>query len=321
MLLQSIPVPIFYKDKDGKYLGFNQAFEAFFGSKKEELVGKTVYEINPPELAEEYSRRDNELFEKPGLQVYESKVKNARGEIRNVIFSKGTLLDIKGNITGLIGVVQDITERKLAEDKVEKLLGEKELILKEVHHRIKNNMNNIASLLLIQSEAMQNREMKDILSDAAGRVHSMMVLYDRLYQSLHFQELPLKNYIPWLISEILQNFPDGGKVKVRYTLGDVILEVKKLQPLGIIINELITNIMKHAFSGIDDRGISVSASLDGGLVRVVVQDNGKGMPEGFNAEKSRGFGMKLVGMLAEQLGGRLLIERDGGTRFVLEFEV
>jgi two-component sensor histidine kinase len=182
-------------------------------------------------------------------------------------------------------------------------------------------MNNIASLLLIQSEAMQNREMKDILSDAAGRVHSMMVLYDRLYQSLHFQELPLKNYIPWLISEILQNFPDGGKVKVRYTLGDVILEVKKLQPLGIIINELITNIMKHAFSGIDDRGISVSASLDGGLVRVVVQDNGKGMPEGFNAEKSRGFGMKLVGMLAEQLGGRLLIERDGGTRFVLEFEV
>lgn len=114
-LLESMPIPFFYKDINGLYLGFNRAFELFFGNSREDLIGKSVYDINPPELADIYHKKDQELFEKIGNQVYESQVKNAQDEIRDVIFHKATLCDAKNHIIGLMGTILDITERKKAE--------------------------------------------------------------------------------------------------------------------------------------------------------------------------------------------------------------
>jgi PAS domain S-box-containing protein len=114
-LLESMPIPFFYKDRNGRYLGFNRAFELFFGNSREALIGKSVYDINPPELADIYHKKDQELFEKIDNQVYESQVKNAQGEIRDVIFHKATLCDARNQIIGLMGTILDITERKKAE--------------------------------------------------------------------------------------------------------------------------------------------------------------------------------------------------------------
>jgi len=114
-LIDAIPTPVFYKDRSGKYIGFNKAFETFFGKKRELIVGKSVFEINPPELAEIYFAKDEELFNKGGLQSYESQWKNANGELRDFIFNKSVFTDGKGIITGLIGILTDITERKRAE--------------------------------------------------------------------------------------------------------------------------------------------------------------------------------------------------------------
>ena len=114
MLLNVIPMPVFFKDRDGKYLGSNSAFETFFGKTKEGLIGKTVFDINPPELAEIYCAKDDELFNSGGVQVYESQMKNAHGKLRDIIFNKAAFTDNKGAVTGLIGTIIDITEEKKA---------------------------------------------------------------------------------------------------------------------------------------------------------------------------------------------------------------
>ena len=115
-LIDAIPAPVFYKDRDGKYLGFNRAFEEFFGETKERLIGKSVFDINPPELAEVYHAQDDKLFQSGGIQRYESQWENVHGKLRDFIFSKAVFTDSKGTVTGLIGVLIDITERKRAEE-------------------------------------------------------------------------------------------------------------------------------------------------------------------------------------------------------------
>ena len=135
-LIDAIPTPVFYKDRDGKYLGFNRAFETFFGKTKERLIGKSVFDINPPELAEIYHAQDDELFNSGGVQRYESQWKNAHGELRDVIFNKAVFTDSKGTVAGLIGALIDITERKQAEEKLkksEKLLREAQRVAQIGH--------------------------------------------------------------------------------------------------------------------------------------------------------------------------------------------
>jgi PAS domain S-box-containing protein len=128
-LLDTIPTPVFYKNIEGKYLGCNEAFELFTGMKKEELVGKTVYDMGPKEIADKYFEKDNELFQNPGLQTYEWKVRDKDGILRDVIFSKTIFNDGKGRVAGLIGVISDITGRKQTEELVKRLSHQYELVL------------------------------------------------------------------------------------------------------------------------------------------------------------------------------------------------
>jgi len=131
-LLNSIPSPVFYKDNFGRYTGFNRAFEKFFAADREKLIGKTVFEINPPQLAQIYYEKDRDLFMNGGEQQYETQVVNTLGETRDVIFEKAVFTDIKGNIKGLIGIIIDITERRQMEEEREKLIIELQEALAEV---------------------------------------------------------------------------------------------------------------------------------------------------------------------------------------------
>lgn len=238
----------------------------------------------------------------------------ARKKMENIHIAESVLKMVAVRAAGEL-------ERRDAEEKIRNLLQEKELLLKEVHHRIKNNMSTINGILALQADALKDGAAATALNDAIARVQSMMVLYDKLYRSDDFKEVSVNEYLPALITEIMRNFPDSIKVKTEMHIDDFTLEAKTLVPLGIIVNELLTNIMKYAFKGKESGLISVTASCKENRSFVMIKDNGIGIPENVDFSNSTGFGMQLVGMLTEQIDGSIRIERGDGTRFILEFEV
>lgn len=211
----------------------------------------------------------------------------------------------------------EISQRRQAEEIIRNLLAEKEMIMAEVHHRVKNNMHTMSAMLILQSD-QASPETSTVLQDAAGRLQSMMVLYDKLYRSDNFGKLSLKEYVLSLIEEIGSIF--RRPVKIESQIEDIVLDAKLLSSLGIIINELITNSMKYAFNGLDNV-ITIKAKRIGNLVSLEYQDNGVGLPELVTFENSTGFGMQLIKMLVDQIEGSIRIERGNGTNFVIEFEV
>ncbi len=220
----------------------------------------------------------------------------------------------------LMEAVWRTTQRIHAEEKVLALLSEKELILKEVHHRVKNNMSTVNNLLSLQAAISGNSSVKAALADAGSRVLSMMVLYDTLYKSPDFSEVRLDRYLPKLVRAIIGNFPGSDSVKLTMDIGEIVLDSSKVSALGILMNEVLANSMKYAFTGIDSGTISVSASLSEGNVTVILQDNGIGMLESVDFKNTDGFGLTLMSRLAKQLEGRIRIEREGGTKIILEFK-
>jgi PAS domain S-box-containing protein len=220
-------------------------------------------------------------------------------------------------------VMSDITERKRAEEKVKSLLKGKELLLKEIHHGIKNNMDSMMSLLSFHAQTLARTDIvaTAALNDAVNRLRNMGVLYYKLYQFEHVAGISLKDYLRALVGEIIAIFPTNAKIDSSVQGDDFEVGAMWLSPLGIIINELITNIMKHAFIGRFSGVIAVTTSMKDGHATIVVQDDGVGIPESVDIGCSAGFGLQLVDMLAKQLDGKIRIERSDGTRFVLEFDV
>jgi PAS domain S-box-containing protein len=222
-----------------------------------------------------------------------------------------------GRISHILGSLRDITADKLAELQIKSLLADKELILKEVHHRIKNNMYTIGSLLSLQAATIAEPAAIAALEDARGRVQSMMVLYEKLYQAQDYGELTLERYLSPLVDEIVGNFSRGGTIRVEKQFDATALDMKRLQAIGIIVNELITNVMKYAFVGGRAGRISVNAGRVADHIELSVGDDGVGIPEGVNFEDSGGFGLMLINTLTKQLNGTIRIERGAGTRVVL----
>lgn len=218
-------------------------------------------------------------------------------------------------------IMSDITGRKLAEEKIETLLAEKQLMLKEVHHRIKNNMNTVTSIMTLQIDTLKEPSAIAAINDARARVYSMMLLYDKLYRSDDFKQMPFKQYLSSLVDEIIDNFPNKEKVKIEKSIDDFRVEPKMLYTLGIIINEILTNIMKYAFTGRDNGLIKLTAAILDNRITVTIADNGIGIPESINIATSIGFGFQLVDMMTQALKGTIKIERNNGTKFILEFNL
>ena len=170
------------------------------------------------------------------------------------------------------------------------------------------------------SYTIADERSRAVLLDAVSRVQSMMVLYNKLYQSAGFKSVSVLTYLPTLINEILENFPNSASIKVWKIIDDFTLDAKMLQPLGIIINELLTNIMKYAFAGIVLGVITITASLKGKRVILGIEDNGNGMPESIDFANSPGFGLMLVDLLTRQMHGTIRIDRERGTKITLEFD-
>jgi len=226
-----------------------------------------------------------------------------------------------GRIIGSFVVAHDITERKIADRKIRALLEEKELLLKEVHHRIKNNMATVMGLLSLQAGTMSNPEAITALNEARNRLHSMGILYDKLYRSESHRDMPISYFLPALVDEVISLYPESGTIDVSKNIANFTVSAKLLTPLGIIINEILSNAMKYAFVGRGHGEISVAASARDNRATLVIEDNGNGIPDHVRAGETAGFGLMLVHTLSRQIDGDMKIERDGGTRFTLEFNL
>ncbi len=226
-------------------------------------------------------------------------------------FSRITGLAVQNSITEI--------ERKKAEEEVSSLLAEKEILLKEVHHRIKNNMATISSLLGLQSEYVNDERVSKILDDAQQRILSMMLIYDKLYRSSSdYQNISLDDYLNDLLDHIIVSFPGGHLVSIERNIASFTLNSKILFSIGIIINELITNSFKYAFTGTRQKEgkIHVSAKkVEGDKIELIVSDNGVGLPEGFSIKTSKGFGLNLIHILTQKKGNLFEVNGNGGTTF------
>jgi PAS domain S-box-containing protein len=227
----------------------------------------------------------------------------------------------QGAILYFDGTVEDITERKQAEDEVKRQLAEKEILLKEVHHRIKNNIASIGGLLSLHMQSVTNPEAVAVLQEAIGRVNSMRILYDKLLITEDYRDISVKNYIESLADAVLALFPDRAKIKLKKQIADFQLDPKQLFPLGLIINELITNKMKYAFIDREAGLITISLKNAAKHVTLDIRDNGNKLPAGFDMDKTKGFGLMLVKMLSQQLDGSFSIAKQAGTRCTVEFNM
>jgi len=264
-------------------------------------------------MAREMEKEKDPASDKSRAVSFEAEAFKKDASIYWADFNLKFLRDADGNPNGFQGITRDITERKESELKISDLLKEKEILLKEVHHRIKNNMNTICGLLMIQAETLEDESVKNALYDASTRVQSMMVLYDKLYRSEDFREVSLKEYFPPLIDEVIKNFHSAESVTILKEIDDIILHTDILSPLGIILSELITNIMKHAFKNKTGGIIKVSAKQENNTFSITVEDNGMGIPENVDIHNSPGFGLQLISMLTEQISGNIEVDRIGGT--------
>jgi PAS domain S-box-containing protein len=321
ILMDTTPDIIYFKDKECRFLRTSKSQLGKFGiSDQSELLGKTDFDFFTKEHAQQAYEDEQELMRTGEILMTEEKETWPNKSDTWAYTIKLPIKGKDGGIVGTFGISRDITKIKNTEEKIENLLKEKELILKEVHHRMKNNMNTISSLLAIQASTLADPQAKKALNDAWSRIQSMMILYDKLYQSSTFAEISLKEYLLPLVEQIIGNFPNSGIVKIESKIDKLILGIQKLQPLGIIINELITNIMKYAFIGRNSGIISLVASEKNNGVFLTIQDNGNGIPEGIDFQKSTGFGLTLVGMLIQQIEGSIRIERGNGTKIIIEFD-
>ncbi len=203
-------------------------------------------------------------------------------------------------------------------ERLEKTVAEKDLILHEAHHRIKNNMASIGSFLTLKRDLSGNPEVGTILTECIAQLSGMGILYQKLYRSAETASVSVAEYLPAILEEALGLFDKQDEVALRFDLPETALPGKSLSTLGIIFNELLTNSIKYAFAETPDPRIEVDGERRNGVLVLRYRDNGKGLPESFSLDSATGFGTTVIAGMAYQLGGSVSARNDGGACFEIE---
>jgi two-component sensor histidine kinase len=228
-------------------------------------------------------------------------------------------LTISNNIRESKIFEQRLNERKATEQTIKHALSEKDILLAEIHHRVKNNLAIIASLFNLQLSTVENEDAKNILLESKNRVKSMALIHDRLYKSDNMTDVDFAKYTKELIDEIQYSYPTVSRAVVVNThISNIRLNVNTAIPCGLILNELLTNCYKYAFVGRVNGIIEIEFTSIGNMLRLVVKDNGVGLKE--NYKESESLGMVVIQSLSEQLDGDFKFTVDNGTMFELKFE-
>jgi PAS domain S-box-containing protein len=240
--------------------------------------------------------------------------------IRQIILSP--IKDLENNIIEVSGIAFDITKNKKNEEKISQSLKEKEILLKEVHHRVKNNMQVISSILNLQSSYVTDEYALSLLKECQNRIKSMAYIHESLYQTKNFEGVNFTEYLSTLSKNLIHTYSvNSKKVKLVLNLSDLFLNFDLSIPCGLIINEIISNSLKYAFTNRMDGIIFVNLAIENEIVRIEVGDNGVGIPEHVDIKQTQTLGLQLVDTLIEQIDGTLELDRTNGTKFIIKFKI
>ena len=231
------------------------------------------------------------------------------------------LIKEEGKMIGIQAIARDINERKKIEEQIKASLKEKEILLKEIHHRVKNNLQVISSLLNLQSGYVADETTREMFKESQNRIRSMALVHEKLYQSKNVADINLREYVRALVIELARSYGEkSDRVNMKFDMDPVSLGIDAAITCGLIINELISNALKHAFPR-DRRGkITISLHQEGDSIELKVSDTGIGLPRKIKMKQTESLGLRLVKILVEdQLGGKITVRRKDGTQFYIMF--
>jgi len=316
VLIDSAGAPVSVFDTDGVVLLMNSAGAEYFGVSREEIVGKSMRDLFPDEV-DVLIERNQQIFESGVGGTFEDMLGFPTGK-RWFLSNLQPLKDPSGETYAVQIVSHDITERKRAEEEVKASLREKEVLLREIHHRVKNNLQSVGSLLNLQARRMRNEAVLQALEDSRNRIRAMFLIHETLYQSKDLSRVHFRQYVAKLVKNLRRAYGSvSGRIGCDVRGDDPPLAVDDAVPLGLVINELLTNAFRHAFPEGARGEISVTVRQIGeGEIELAVDDNGVGLPADLDVRDTETLGLQLVRDLAEgQLGGSVEVDRDNGTQF------
>lgn len=275
--------------------------------------------VHPDDMAEVKASL-NASLEKGIEHKKEYRVIRPDGEIRWITCKGAPVFDDEGTVIRLLGIFQDITERKLIEEQAKASLKEKEMLLREIHHRVKNNLQVVSSLLSLQAMQTQNTEASDALTESCRRIQVMADIHNRLYGSGDIAQIEFDTFIQTLGKDIVSSYaPDSLRIEIEEDLTPIRLSIDAAIPCSLIISELLSNSIKHAFSDLSEGTIHIALKQHGESLNLKIKDSGTGMPVGKSPREYSSLGLKLVHALVEQLEGEIVFSRETGTCVSITF--
>jgi two-component sensor histidine kinase/PAS domain-containing protein len=250
------------------------------------------------------------------------------GRRRDLLVSSAPIRDDAGRASGAVGIFQDITQRKQAEEQLKAAVAENEVLMREIYHRVKNNIQTLISLMDMQAEFMTDPDSRAMIQELQVRARTMSLVHEQLYQSGNLAQIDFGTYLNDLMANLSRAFGADRPIVWDIDAADVLLGVDIAIPCGLIVNELLTNAMKYAFPNarpIVERGeteckIHVEFRAEGNRFTLVVADNGVGLPPGLDWRTTKSLGMQLISVLAcHQLGGQVEVDTRAGTTFKITF--
>ncbi len=321
-ILENIEDGYFETDLEGNFTFVNPAIVKILGYPENELLGMNNLEYMDDENARKVFNTFNEVFKNEvPRKGFDWKLRKKDGSSIYVEASFNLRKDSEGNPIGFRGIVRDITDRKEREEKIKDSLKEKEVLLGEIHHRVKNNLAVISGLLYLQAEKTDTEAGRNLLQQSQGRINSMAIVHELLYENHNFSSIDPGKYIEQLTTHISSNLSVRDKdITTTVHTGDLQIDMNIAIPCALLINELLTNAYKYAFVDRDEGSISVNIYRENGCNHIEVKDDGVGIPDAYiEGNGDEGLGMSLVRILAQQLQGTLTIENENGSLFNISF--
>lgn len=320
--VESAPNAIVMINESGRIVMVNAQTELSFGYHRNELIGQEVELLVPERFRDAHIGFRRAYLVNPvsrpmgaGRDLYGQRKDGSEFPVE---IGLGLIDDENGNI--VLSSIVDITERKNANDKLKQALNEKEMLLKEVYHRVKNNLQVVSSLINLQAGSVNNENMADLLKQSADRIKAMALLHEKLYQSKDLARIDFNEYIRSLVNHLLYGYgAHASKVQIGLQIDDVFLDMDSAIPCGLIINELVSNALKYAFPDGEAGEIRIGFNREHGEFVLTISDNGVGLPSDLDFKKTSSLGLQLVDTLTNQLLGHMSLNRANGTEFTLRF--